>query len=361
MEHLPYPSNAAHPPLRIPNLISAETVVDCCTQWPVDRWNQDASQRRARSLKERTKLLQQWLYFGLISRCIQEPVFVQDFSDDGQLNSKELPRLLRGHLETIQADEEVERILQAVELELRTFTGFFEPGFRVNTEQDNAERVVLSIRVLTDSLRRIYRNRGEYAEVRFMRHDERYENPFAPAGLYCTVLQKRMSWQDGWCASRVSSLLQTLTASTVYYLSAIRRYKIGAADHRYCTSDRCRLHYDEIHYRQVHTRQCQHNSHTYCKMVQAPLDEVMSILQNGGIPLLRLNQDCLIASRAKYGMPYVAATYVWAGGLGNPKGNAMWLCQLQEISQLTSSSKRAIRHFEPSLSPLASFLPSGRP
>ncbi|MCJ1373961.1 hypothetical protein MMC20_005191 [Loxospora ochrophaea] len=82
-------------------------------------------------------------------------------------------------------------------------------------------------------------------------------------------------------------------------------------------------------------------------MVQAPLDEVMSILQNGGIPLLRLNQDCLIASRAKYGMPYVAATYVWAGGLGNPKGNAMWLCQLQEISQLTSSSKRAIRHFEP--------------
>jgi hypothetical protein len=354
MDHLPYPTNPAHSALHVPNLVNADAVIDCHADRPVHCWRANAKRRGASSLPELTRILQTWLYFGLVSRCIGKSVAVKDFLSDGRLSSEKLPGLLQGNLKAIQADNELRRVLQEVELELQAFTiEFIESGSTGHNDDYNAQLIVLSIRILTDSLWRAYRNHEDYAEDTFMRHNEKYDNPFAPAGLDCAILRHRMSWQDGWCASMVSSLLQTLTASTGYYLSAIKRPQpgIGAPNHRDCTYDRCKLDYNERNYQQAHTRQCQGDGNAHCKMVQAPLDDIMNILQEGGIPLMKLDSDNLVARRAKYGLPYVAATHVWAGGLGNPKGNAMWHCQLQEIVRLTALSQKAICRFEPGPSP----------
>ncbi|KAG7006534.1 hypothetical protein G7Y79_00014g037090 [Physcia stellaris] len=86
-------------------------------------------------------------------------------------------------------------------------------------------------------------------------------------------------------------------------------------------------------------------------MVQAPFEDILNILREGAIPVVKLDSQRLEASKVEYGLPYVVATHVWAGGLGNPKGNAMWLCQLQEMSRLTTLSQKSIRRFESDLKP----------
>ena len=182
----------------------------------------------------------------------------------------------------------------------------------------------------------------------FMRHHEEYDNCFAPTELHGTLLRNRMSWENGWCRSMVSGILQKFTASAAYYLSAIRQPHAvyGTADHKDCTDDRCNLHYDERLYAQAHTRRRPEDGNAHCNNVQAPLNDVMQILQEGGIPLLKLESNGLVASRVNYGLSYVAATHVWAGGLGNPRGNIMYLCQLHEISRLTASSQEIVRRFK---------------
>ncbi|MCJ1228925.1 hypothetical protein MMC12_005589 [Toensbergia leucococca] len=362
MDHLPYPTNPVHAPLHVPNLVNADTVVNCHADRPVQRWRTEVRCCGARSLRGLARRLQKWLYFGLISRSIGKSVAVQDFLSDGMLTSKHLPGLLRANLKAIQADNKLGRILQEVELELRAFTvEFVNASFAVHSDnyKYDAQVIILSIRILTDSLWRACRNHEDYAKDAFMRHDKKFDSPFAHAGLHCAILRHRMSWEDGWCPSMVSSLLQTLTASTAYYLSAINRSRpeLGAPNHRNCTYNRCKLDYNEKNYQQAHTRQCQDDGSVHCEMVQAPLDDVMDVLEEGGIPLMKLQSNKLVASRAKYGLPYVAATHVWAGGLGNPKGNAVWLCQLQEIVRLTASSQRAINRFEPGPNPQR-FLPA---
>ena len=349
MDHLPYPANPAHDPLRVPLLLKAHTVVDCRASSPVGRLR---ASRRSHHLPELTRQLQKWLYFGLISRCIGINVAVQDFHSDQRLHSRHLPGLLR-HNPIVNA---LETDLKDVELALRQFSiDHLEPysSFNQNVDNYNAQLVVLSIRILTDSLWRADRNYGEFADDTFMRHNERYDNPFAPAELHGAILRNRMSWQEGWCKSMVSRLLKTFTASSAYYISAFRHTRAAnhGINHEHCTDDRCKLNYDPKNYQYAHTSQCQEDRNEYCRMVEAPRSDVMNILQDGGIPLIKIESNNLVARRAKYGVPYVVATHVWAGGLGNPKGNSMPLCQVQEMSRLTVSSQEALLRFKPSPTP----------
>ena len=357
MDHLPYPTNPAHVPLHIPVLVNADVEIDCNQARPVRRWREAKAAFASCGLRKLTRILQHWLYFGLISRCLGQRVRVRDFLSDTYLNLKSLPVLFDGGRIEFDVEE-----LKGVELELRAFAAenlrscCTRPGVDctgLDGVDYNAHLVILSIRILSDSIRRAYSNRESNTEDMVMRHEENYDNPYAPAGFHCAILRHRMSWENGWCRSMVSSILQTLTASTAYYLSAIKRPRAvsGAPNHQDYTDDRCNLHYDEKNYQQVHTHQCPGEGNEHCKMVQAPLGDVMKILQEGGIPLMKLVSNTLVASTAKYGMPYVAATHGWAGGLGNPQGNKMWTCQLQEMLRLTTESQQAIRSFEPGLAP----------
>ena len=357
MDHLPYPTNPAHLPLHIPVLVNPDVEIDCNQARPVDRWKEAKTAYASCGLRNRTRILQHWLYFGLISRCLGQRVRVRSFLSDGHLSSKNLSALLDGG----RIDFDVEE-LKDVELQLRAFAAenlgsccTRQGGECTGLSRDDykAHLVILSIRVLSDSIRRAYTSCEANNENIVMRHDGKFDNPYAPAGFQCAILRDRMSWENGWCRAMVSSLLQTLTASTAYYLSAIKRPqgKSGAPNHQECTDDRCKFYYDEKNYQQVHTHQCPGEGSGRCKMVQAPLGDVMKILQEGGIPLMRLASNTLVASPAKYGKPYVAATHGWAGGLGNPRGNRMWACQLQEMLRLTTESQRAIRCFETGLAP----------
>lgn len=352
MDHLPYPSDPAQHRLEVSNLVDADEVIDCRSDSPHQQFKAAITSKAPETLSDLTRVLQHWLYFGLISRCVGAGIAVWPFHDHGRLNSRTLP----GLLQSIQrSSSELATELRTVESDLRQFLIDIPRTYPTAQTGDRtaAEEVVLSIRVLTDSVWRVLHNDAEHAEDRFMRHHEKYENDFASAALCGTVLRRRMSWEAGWCRSQVSMILRTFSTSYAYYVSAIRPDQVqhNGPNHRYCTDDRCNLRRDEKEYQYAHTEKCQHQGNMNCEMLQAPLNDIMKILGAGGILLIRLESNQLVATRAKYGLPYVAATHVWSGGLGNPKGNAMPACQLREMAELTASSRKAIQSLKPGTTP----------
>jgi hypothetical protein len=90
-------------------------------------------------------------------------------------------------------------------------------------------------------------------------------------------------------------------------------------------------------------------------MVQAPLEKVLNIIEEGGIPLMRLVDDELEVCKAEYNLKYTAVTHVWSGGLGNPDANAMWLCQLREISTLPQLSQEEVELYNAPRDPSHTF------
>ncbi|RMZ92223.1 hypothetical protein DV736_g533, partial [Chaetothyriales sp. CBS 134916] len=119
--------------------------------------------------------------------------------------------------------------------------------------------------------------------------------------------------------------------------------------------DPCEFFYDENNYQLAHTEQCDAQDHEDCNVVDSPLAHIMSTLDQHGIPTLALRRKKVIASKVTFGVPYVAITHVWSGGLGNPKRNAMNLCQLREIQELTALSRRTLQGFKPKSGPKGVF------
>jgi hypothetical protein len=351
MDHLPYPKNAAHQPLTVQLLLKADESINNVGGDPVRDWRQ--ASRGAPPLQQQTAHLQRCLYFGLISTCTGKTISVRDYSANGFLNSSPLPQLLLDKTSRCNVQTNAVRdTLRQVASELHAFTARL---YRLAVSDPNlrlAQEVVLSVHVLTDALWRAYGNRPspdpdlDHADATRKRHHMKYENPFIPAGLYSEILRSRMSWEDGWCTTISSYLLKTFSSSSVYYISALPRIKPAAGNHKHCTEYHCSLRYDEHRYQQKHTEGC-HPGRGHCRAIEAPDAEIAKILQEGGIPLLQVDGVVLRASRAEYGVPYAAVTHVWAGGLGNPRGNAMNSCQLQEISGLISESHTAISHLIP--------------
>lgn len=332
MDHLPYPRHPAHKPLIVHAFLDPDCVVDCAGDDPIQEWKRCFTQNSGLSVQQ----LQRWLYFGVLSRVPGQPIRCSNFLRNGRLHSSCLPGLLSQYQAYIHDSGQVSRLLCQVELELRRImTRCLESGSTTIRIQEGVRLIVFSIRVLTNSIWRAFRSRAEFSRPGHLRHDENYENPFAPAGLDNELLRRRMTWEKGWCRSLVSTCLKSLTTSTVYYLSALQRSVPGNSNHRQCTDDRCNLFYDESSYSQEHTQSCTND----CNMVEAPLDEISKILQSGGIPLVRAKNGSLKSTRARYQSKYVAMTHVWSGGLGNPKGNAIRQCQLSELTDITAMWK----------------------
>ncbi len=348
MEHLPFPVDSPHQSLRARCYIPATDVVDCtCASQNAifffQRWASHAPVPKlsGRDLRETACEVQRWLFFGLISWSISRHVRAGEFSREQVIDSTNLPEILRINRDQIQIKERFEGILRSTERELRTFETAIDRSRTETLVLHEVQCVILSIRVLTDSLWRTRRNSPEYAAPEHMRHHENYENPYSSPGTDCDILRQRMRVEDGWCKAMVGRILTQCTASTAYYLSSIRRAGGGGdiALHTDCSAVECRLNVDGNIYRQSHCTTCRDTS---CRMVEAPLERVLDIINQGGFPVVKMVGESLEVRKAEFKMDYTAITHVWSGGLGNPERNAMWLCQLKEIMTLPRLSREGI-------------------
>ncbi|KAL8644770.1 MAG: hypothetical protein Q9226_007603 [Calogaya cf. arnoldii] len=168
-----------------------------------------------------------------------------------------------------------------------------------------------------------------------------------------------MRIEDGWCRAVVSQILTNYTASAAYYLSSIPRARsVNIQLHLDCTDSECRLIVDEDNYQQSHSDSCRASD---CRMAETPLNEVLDIIEQGGIPLMKLVDGTLEVRKADFKVDYTAITHVWSGGLGNPNRNAMWLCQLKDITNLPRLSGQELASHQPTPGPDAfyeSFFPN---
>ncbi|KAL3459280.1 hypothetical protein BJX64DRAFT_265141 [Aspergillus heterothallicus] len=143
--------------------------------------------------------------------------------------------------------------------------------------------------------------------------------------------------EAGWCPSEVSMVEETFTSASAHYASQMRRPPAAIQrKHPDCTSKLCLARQlNEETYRTAHTTdECD------CQHYGPVMDDVVSIISTGGIPLLSITptkkEPFLKVEVEKYseGKKYVALSHVWSDGLGNPTANTLPHCQLSRLRNL---------------------------
>ncbi|KAL8967685.1 MAG: hypothetical protein Q9197_005297 [Variospora fuerteventurae] len=347
MDHLQYPKDSPYPQIKVKRYIALAETVDCTYGSYTERWAPclTPTSLTPENAIETVRNVQRWLYFGLISWAIDHPVVVEELSRGRYLHSERLPELLQSKQEYVQALEPLESVLQLVGLELRRLTVAISRSSIHHRFCEEAHCVVLSIRVLANSLWLTRRNCPEYAVPTIRRDHEDFSAP----GNECIILRQRMRIDDGWCRAMVSQILTNYTASAAYYLSSNPRARgVNTQLHLDCSDSECQLIVDEDDYQQSHSDSCRASD---CRMVETPLHEVLDIIEQGGIPLMKLVDGTLEVRKANFNVDYTAITHVWSGGLGNPNRNAMWLCQLKNITNLPRFSGQELASHDPSPGP----------
>ena len=145
----------------------------------------------------------------------------------------------------------------------------------------------------------------------------------------------------GWCPFQINLLENTVNQSTIDWLAAcdIRQDPVG---HETCSVEACaRNNIDESTYQQAHI--C-HSGH--CEKLIPDVQKVVAILKDDDIPIMRLERaneklrlTVSAASKTKPGN-YIAISHVWADGLGGSSERGLNLCQVERLSQLSSSYRK---------------------
>ncbi|KAK7923545.1 hypothetical protein PG985_007616 [Apiospora marii] len=192
------------------------------------------------------------------------------------------------------------------------------------------DEVVLSLILLGDTLSHVFSEIGVSAA-----YEKRYRWPYPQYG-------KSMLLGAGWCPGEVAALMNNCRPTVLFYLSTLDRRR-EEKDHSRCSvAEGCFANQlDEKTYKQVHSADC---SGERCAMVEVSLTKTSDVLENGGIPLVRVTEtgddmgvslqtDSFQIQDAAQRPSYVAISHVWSDGLGNQIKNAMWTCQLRRIQR----------------------------
>ncbi|KAH7303243.1 hypothetical protein B0I35DRAFT_485367 [Stachybotrys elegans] len=142
----------------------------------------------------------------------------------------------------------------------------------------------------------------------------------------------------GWCPSEIEKVRQAYTGlCTVHFLSRLGRSP--SMDHSSCTKTLCTaMQIDLASYKLSHV-----GDGCNCADFEVDIDEVQRVLQEtDSFPILlmeRLEDGSinLIVEAYQPGTKYVALSHVWADGLGNPRKNAIQICQLDRLATLVAN------------------------
>jgi hypothetical protein len=131
---------------------------------------------------------------------------------------------------------------------------------------------------------------------------------------------------DGWCPSIASSAVQVCGLSTMHYYATLGGPAVKLS-HRKCTEKLC------VHTRNIDARHCRPECR--CLTLKPDVEELVKIIRRQEIPVLRYHRDVeqLDIGAAGKAVPYVCISHVWSDGLGNPRGNEMNACQLDRVQQ----------------------------
>ncbi|KAL4741110.1 hypothetical protein BDV11DRAFT_183781 [Aspergillus similis] len=162
----------------------------------------------------------------------------------------------------------------------------------------------------------------------------------------CAWLPIKRLQESGWCPSEIALVEETFTSASAYYTSQLESPPSATEkDHSWCTRSLCMARQlNEETYRTAHT-----SSDCDCQHYGPLIDEVVSIIRSGGVPLLSITPTkkapYIKVEVEKYteGKRYIAFSHVWSDGLGNPSANTLPQCQLLRIRSLLDELVSGIR------------------
>lgn len=339
MDHLPYPENAVLAPLEIPYICEDIEPYDGkgFRDFPLRKGWDEPFQGTVRDIAR----AQSWLYFGLLSDFFGELLDTKDFVDvkaggEKVVTTKKLKALLRT---TCQESSEVYTWLASHGFIDKSKRGIVRGRPRVILNEgisctlqlaesqshmlDGGNQlacvIALSIKVLIWSIR------NALATYLPSRKEKIHVMPRNGRLLRGAMLS------GGKCPYWTEIYLRNYSPGMIYYIAAMPSMD-GKADHRGCSVQTCKAHdtHDDT-YVVEHTHTC-----FDCDMTGPDPEKVRSIIEDGGIPLIRFRdlpagRLALDVVQATYGLHYTAISHVWSGGLGNPHANILPQCQLKSI------------------------------
>ena len=167
------------------------------------------------------------------------------------------------------------------------------------------------------------------------------------------LLVERMVVENGWCRKRLNFLDSIrLFYPALYFMASFRPPGLPTDNHRLCTATKC--HVTTGLAQPLHrTPGCQ------CQDIHVPLEQVLNIVSEGGIPLIRITRPQPSGDFQLEVVPYtrslnfVAISHVWSNRQFGSAENSLPSCQVEylesTIAQLPPDlvSRRDTTEFAP--------------
>ncbi|KAK0737133.1 hypothetical protein B0T21DRAFT_410593 [Apiosordaria backusii] len=356
MDFLPHPV-AGVEPLDIP-FVADTPFVFGTDFWDFAKLHGFGDQWASLPAPRLASLAQSWLYFGTIAEFLGRPIDYREFQVSRSVSARPLIPLLDEWLTSHaippkdstkqrgKGDEEGEVSRESRKCLIYEHAKFLDAVVDLAEDFDRVSQshvkpiptIVLSIKVLCTTLRSVLWDLvqvdAEDMPLPWPRHekvatlDSKGNPDISPsAQLMLDVLRLR-----GWCPFYARKVLTSYNYAIAYYFTRLFRLFSAEVNHDGCSFDECvASNADIFSYVPKHIRYgCQ------CQPMSVGMDQVRAIIEDGGVPLVRLRGSLqrgirLELVRMTARTRYVVISHVWSDGIGNANANAMPECQLRRL------------------------------
>ncbi|KAK6076219.1 het domain protein [Seiridium cupressi] len=302
-------------------------------------WRQTSSgplELRGRSLASQAAFFQTWLFFGVLKEVLGHSFAEQDFVRDGYVATAKLPIYTRDWYNRWQTLSDVDRKSAYLTVQRCLVEAKSNCVLLLGDKTSDCSlprEVDVSIRILGESLSHAFYHICESLSIERFTRQRDIRGKWGHSELLVVEMLGR-----NWCPSDVAFLQHYPPASSnsgMYYANYLERS--SSENHERCSRNACTLRqFDSRSYVQKHCTALPIGCNGHCKSISPPQDIVCSILDRGGIPLLKAcisdsstdgHEISLDVVEHEEGMKYTAISHVWCDGYGNPESNAILSCQ----------------------------------
>ncbi|KAK4143902.1 uncharacterized protein C8A04DRAFT_11957 [Dichotomopilus funicola] len=301
-------------------------------------------------------LAQSWLYFGTVSEFLGRPIDYREFQVSQSVSAKPFLPLFNEWLavHAVRPGSTAQQIAENDDRRevLYEHARFLDSVIQLAEDFDTVSQshvkpiptIILSVKVLCITLRGVLWDvaRGDFDEslrpwpspaTRMRREvvpakDTHGKQTLSPsAQLMLDVLRLR-----GWCPFYARKVLTQYNYALAYYFTRLFRTYSPGLSHRSCSDDECvASNADVFSYVPKHARRgC------LCQPKAAPMDQIRTIIEEGGVPLIHLRGSSKTGVRIEVvrmtaRTRYIVVSHVWSDGIGNANTNALPECQLRRL------------------------------
>ena len=291
------------------------------------------------SVAEQEKVLQAWLFFGLLSVFLgdlyEAEEYIEEVDGHEHINACNLVARLDQVLNSQTSDKSPDqRLVQYLEAcRCLAITRYVLHSCSEDVDWNIRISIASTVELFGRSLNRTYSDG--------LTRTPQYAITWIGVDFFSTEVCKKMI-EAGWCPFDVSNLSTRFDSlQTQAFLSHLDQTCRGRS-HEHCSEQDCTSY--QIVKENYHTAHVE--SYCSCELLTIDIDEIHRILESEAIPILQISKldraepmVQIVASSPD--IPYVASSHVWSDGLGNPERNELPICQLKDLGhRLTKLQRR---------------------